>query len=360
MKLLTFKYWFDTINTVKRFANEGDHISATMKDVARKSGLSIATISKYINGGNVLEENRAVIDKAIKELGFEVNEIARGLKTNKTMTIGLLIPSLENIFFTSIVSNIESVLIKNGYSTIICDYKEDKKLEKQKLDFLVKKMVDGIITMPMGCDLEVINSVITRNIPVVLIDRALKGVECDTVLVDNLNASYNAVEQLIILGHKRIGIICGPGDIYTAQERLKGYERVHEDYDMTIDSELIKKGDYQVESGYSLLLELIKMKEPPTAVLVTNYEMTLGAVMAINESDIKVPDDISFIGFDNLQLAKVVKPPLSIVVQPVKQIGEVAANMILRRLKGDNSNFPSMIRLKTELILKDSVKKIEN
>lgn len=357
---MTFKNWFDTINTVKRFANEGDYISATMKDVARKSGLSIATISKYINGGNVLEENRVVIDKAIKELGFEVNEIARGLKTNKTMTIGLLIPSLENIFFTSIVSNIESILIKNGYSTIICDYKEDKSLEKQKLDFLVKKMVDGIITMPMGCDLEVINSVINRNIPVVLIDRALKGVECDTVLVDNLNASYNAVEQLIILGHKRIGIICGPEDIYTAQERLKGYERVHEDYDMTIESELIKKGDYQVESGYRLLLELIETEEPPTAVLVTNYEMTLGAVMAINESDIKVPDDISIIGFDNLQLAKVVKPPLSIVIQPVKQIGEVAANMILRRLKGDNSNFPSMIRLKTELMLKDSIKKVEN
>jgi LacI family transcriptional regulator len=335
-------------------------LSTTIKDVAKLSGVSIATVSKYINGGNVLEENRVVIDKTIKELGFEVNEIARGLKTNKTMTIGLLIPSLENIFFTSIVSNIESILIENGYSTIICDYKEDKNLEKQKLDFLVKKMVDGIITMPMGCDLEVINSVINRNIPVVLIDRALKGVECDTVLVDNLNASYNAVEQLIILGHKRIGIICGPGDIYTAQERLKGYERVHEDYAMTIDSELIKKGDYQVESGYRLLLELIKMKEPPTAVLVTNYEMTLGAVMAINESDIKVPDDISLIGFDNLQLAKVVKPPLSIVVQPVKQIGEVAANMILRRLKGDNSNFPSMIRLKTELILKDSIKKIEN
>ncbi len=340
--------------------NEGDYISATMKDVARKSGLSIATISKYINGGNVLEENRVVIDKAIKELGFEVNEIARGLKTNKTMTIGLLIPSLENIFFTSIVSNIESILIKNGYSTIICDYKEDKNLEKQKLDFLVKKMVDGIITMPMGCDLEVINSVINRNIPIVLIDRALRGVECDTVLVDNLNASYNAVEQLIMLGHKRIGIICGPEDIYTAQERLKGYERVHEDYDMTIDSELIKKGDYQVESGYRLLLELINMEEPPTAVLVTNYEMTLGAVMAINESDIKVPDDISIIGFDNLQLAKVVKPPLSIVIQPVKQIGEVAANTILRRLKGDNSNFPSMIRLKTELMLKDSIKKVEN
>lgn len=331
-----------------------------MKDVAKKSGLSIATISKYINGGNVLEENRDIIDKAIKELGFEVNEIARGLKTNKTMTIGLLIPSLENIFFTSIVSHIENILIKNGYSTIICDYKEDKNLEKQKLDFLVKKMVDGIITMPMGNDFEAINSVLGRKIPVVLIDRALKGVECDTVLVDNLNASYNAVEQLIILGHKRIGIICGPDDIYTAVERLKGYERVHEDYNMTVEQDLIKKGDYKVESGYRLLTELIKMEAPPTAVLVTNYEMTLGAIMAINDSDIKIPDDISFIGFDNLQLARVVKPSLSIVIQPVQQIGEMAANTILRRLKGDTANFPLMIRLKTELMLKESIRKVGN
>lgn len=337
---------------------EGDLISVTMKDVAKKSGLSIATISKYINGGNVLVENREIIDKAIKELGFEVNEMARGLKTNRTMTIGLLIPSLENIFFTSIVSNIESVLIDSGYSTIICDYKEDKNLEKQKLDFLVKKMVDGIITMPMGNDIDAINSVIKRNIPVVLIDRALKGVECDTVLVDNLNASYNAVEQLIVLGHRRIGIICGPDEIYTAQERLKGYERVHEDYNMTIDSSLVKKGDYQVESGYRLLKELLKAEVSPTAILVTNYEMTLGALMAVNDSNIKIPDDISFIGFDNLQLSKVVRPPLSIVIQPVQQIGEVAANTILNRLKGDTSNYPSMIRLKTELLLKESVKRL--
>ncbi|HEY5586443.1 MAG TPA: LacI family DNA-binding transcriptional regulator [Ruminiclostridium sp.] len=333
-------------------------MAATMKDVSKHTGLSIATISKYINGGNVLEENKVLIKNSIKELGFEVNEMARGLKTNKTMTIGLLIPSLESIFFTSIVSNIESVLIKNGYSTIICDYKEDRNLEKQKLDFLVKKMVDGIITMPMGNDAEVINSVIEKNIPVVLIDRALKGVACDTILVDNLNASYSAIEELITLGHKRIGIICGPADIFTAQERLKGYERVHEDYAMPIDLGLIKQGNYQVESGYDLLNELTNMIDPPTAVFVTNYEMTLGAIMAINEHDIKMPDDMSFIGFDNLQLAKVVKPPLSIVVQPVQQIGEQAANTILKRLKGDKSNFPSMIRLKTELILKGSVKKI--
>lgn len=330
-------------------------IASTIKDVAKYTGLSIATISKYINGGNVLDENRTLIEEAIKTLGFKVNEIARGLKTNKTMTIGVLIPSLENIFFTSIVSNIENILIQNGYSTIICDYKEDEKQERDKMEFLLNKMVDGIIAVPLTDNGGHIKRVMDKNIPVVLIDRPIKDIGCDVVLVDNLNASYDAVEQLIIKGHKRIGIICGSEDIYTARERLKGYLRVHEDYAMEIDKNLIRFGDYQLQSGYGLLSELLDIKPCPTAVYVTNYEMTLGAIIAINERNIKIPDELSFIGFDNLQMARIVKPPLSIVVQPMQQIGETAANILLKRLKGDMSNFPSMFRLKTEVLIKESV-----
>ncbi len=333
-------------------------IAATIKDVAKHTGLSIATISKYINGGNVLDNNKILIDQAIKELGFKVNEIARGLKTNRTMTIGVLIPDLRNIFCTTIVSNIENILIQNGYSTIICDCKQSPALEKEKLEFLVNKMVDGIITMPIGSNARSIRALADKKLPVVLIDRAIREVDCDTVLVDNLNASYNAVEQLIIKGHKRIGIICGPGDIFTAEERLKGYIRVHEDYSMSVDKSLVKKGDYEVESGYRLFNELLDSENRPTAVFVTNYEMTLGAVMAINERNVKVPEELSFIGFDNLMMAKIVKPALSIVVQPMEQIGETAANILLRRLKGDMGNFPAMFRLKTELILRDSVREL--
>lgn len=334
-------------------------IATTIKDVAKATGLSIATISKFINGGNVLDNNKVLIENAIKELGFKVNEIARGLKTNKTMTIGVLIPDLKNVFCTTIVSIIENILIQNGYSTIICDYKQNSELEKMKLDFLVNKKVDGIITIPYdGSDAQGIQDLLNKNIPVVLIDRAIKGISCDTVLVDNLNASYDSVEQLIVKGHKRIGIICGPENIFTAEERLKGYIRVHEDYSMKIDDSLIKKGDYEIESGYSLLNELIDSDTPPTAVFVTNYEMTLGAIMAVNERNIKMPDELSFIGFDNLQMAKIVKPTLSIVVQPMELIGETAANILLRRLKGDMSNFPTMFRLKTELIIRDSIREL--
>lgn len=331
-------------------------IASTIKDVARLSGLSTATISKYINGISVKEQNRIKIENAIKTLNFSVNSLARGLKTNRTMTIGVLIPSLENIFATSIVSHIERVLLEHGYSTIICDYNRNAELENIKFDFLMSKYVDGIIIMPLGLSDERVRNALDRDVPIISIDRPMKNRECDVVLVDNMNASYNAVEQLIIRGHKEIGIICGPKDIYTAQERLKGYLRVHEDYGLKVNEENIKFGDYEVQSGYDLMNSFMKDGISIDAVFVTNYEMTLGAVMAINEMNVKIPEELSFIGFDNQQLAAVIKPNLTIVVQPIRQIGECAVDLILKRLNGDKSNHPAMYRLKTELLAGYSIR----
>ncbi len=330
-------------------------MASTIKDVARHAGLSIATISKYINGGNVLDENRLLIDQAVAELGFKVNSMARGLKTSRTMTVGVLIPDLENIFCTSIVSNVENVLQEHGYSTLICDYRQDPKMERKKLDFLVDRQIDGLLMMPLGGCAEALEQLRVRNIPVVLIDRPVKGVSCDTVLVDNLNASYGAVEQLIIQGHRRIGIISGPGDIHTAEERLSGYLRVHGDYNIPVEEVLIRHGEYTTEGGYRQTMALLDMKPAPTAIFVTNYEMTLGAMMAINEQSMRMPEDLSFIGFDNQAMAQILKPPLSIVVQPIRLIGETAAHTLLRRMKGDMAGYPALFRMKTELLMKASV-----
>lgn len=331
-------------------------IASTIKDVAKLAGVSTATVSKHINGIAVKESNRVKIEEAVKTLGFKVNTMARGLKTNKTMTIGVLIPSLENTFATSIVSHIERVLLQNGYSTIICDYNQNISLENKKFDFLMDKYVDGVIIMPLGITEDRIQNATEKEIPIVLIDRPIQNSECDVVLADNMNASYNAVEQLIIRGHKEVGIICGPRDIYTAQERLKGYRRVHEDYGMKVSNENIKFGDYEIQSGYELMKEFLKPANHIDSVFVTNYEMTLGAIMAVNELNVKIPDELSFIGFDNHQLAKVVKPNLTIVVQPIRQIGECAADLIMKRLKGDKTNSPSMLRLKTEILIGQSIK----
>ena len=209
--------------------------------------------------------------------------------------------------------------------------------------------------MPLGITEDRIQDAVEKEIPIVSIDRPIQNKECDVVLVDNMNASYNAVEQFITHGHREIGIICGPEHIYTAQERLKGYMRVHEDYGMQVNNRNIKFGDYEVQSGYDLMMEFLKAKPQIDAVYVTNYEMTIGAVMALNEMNIKMPDELSFIGFDNQQLAKVIKPNLTIVVQPIKQIGESAADIILKRLKGDKANYPSMLRLKTDILIGDSI-----
>lgn len=332
---------------------------ATIKDVAKHAGVSIATVSKYINGGNVLDENRKLIDKAIKDLNYKVNIMARGLKTNETMTVGILIPSLTNLFFTTIVSNVENRLLEEGYSTILCDYREDEELEQEKLNFLISKNVDGIIMVPSCMNDSMLINDLQEDIPVVLIDRNIEGNKCDVVLTDNINGSYDAVEQLIHRGHKRIGIICGPEEHYTAIERLTGYNRVHKDYGLVIVEGLIRFGNYQVEGGYEEFIELMKLKFPPTAVFVTNYEMTLGTIMGINEMNIKIPDELSLIGYDNLQLAKIVKPSLSIVTQPMEKIGQTAANLILKRLNKDMTNFPSIYRLKSEVIIKESVKIIK-
>jgi len=332
----------------------GIDISTTIKDVARHTGLSISTISKYLNGGNVLPDNRRNIEAAIHELGFKVNEIARGLKTSRTMTVGVLIPSLENIFFTSIVSNIENVLLNNRYGVILCDYRQDKRLEIEKLNFLVDKMVDGIVMVPQGVSNEHIMPVVKAGIPLVFIDRVIKGIDCDAVLADNAEASFKAVEQLIIRGHRRIGIICGPREIFTTEERLRGYIAAFEHYGLMVDRDLIKFGNYQVDGGHRLLLELLDSDSAPTAVFVTNYEMTLGAIMAVNERNIRIPRDLSLIGFDNLEMARIVKPSLSIVAQPIQQIGETAARILLDRIKNGPGS-PQVHRLKADVLINESL-----
>lgn len=333
-------------------------IPATIKDIARYTWLSIATISKYLNGGNVLEKNRILIEEAIKVLDFEVNEIARGLRTNKTMTIGVLLPVFE-VFFNNIVSTLEDVLLETGYSVIVCDYRDDRKLEKERLDFLYRKRVDALVVFPSYLREEDIRKIVKREIPIIAVDRPIIGYECDTILVNNFEISYQAVEKLILLGHKKIGIICGPANVYTARERLKGYLKAHQDYNVEVRKKYIKFGEYHnIVSGYKNMIELLNDPETPTAVFITNYEMTIGAIIALNEKNVKIPDEISLIGFDHLEMAMIVKPSLSLVVQPMKEIGETVAQLLLRRLKGDRGDFPLKKKLEAKVIMNESVRKV--
>lgn len=333
-------------------------MGATIKDIANKTGLGLATISKYINGGNVLQKNKTAIKKAIKELDYTVNEFARSLKTSKSKTIGVIIPELSNIFVTSIITVIEDILRNNGYSIIVTDCRTDEKLEADVVKFLMSKRVDGIICMPVSKSGKFLKQAIDTDIPIILIDRLLHDIDTDVVMVDNVTASENAVSYLIENGHIEIGIVVGSKEIFTSKQRLKGYKKALSKANIKLNQSNIIHSNYRVQGGYESLKKLLEENKNITAVFMTNYEMTLGAIIAIDELGIKIPNDLSFIGFDNLQLSEVVKPKLSIVDQPLDEIGKIAADLMLSRLNEEEKKAKKKIQLMTTLIKRESVAKL--
>ena len=313
-------------------------MGATIKDIAKRTGLGLATISSYLNGGNVREKNRIKIEEAIEELHFEVNEVARGLKTNRTKTIGILIPELNNIFFAEIITAAEDILRSHGYATMICDCRSDEKREEEAAEFLLHRRVDGMILMPTGAEKKVFKRFTRAGKPVVVIDRKMDGIQCDSVLVDNEGAVEDAVNRLIGSGHREIGMISGQEQVYTSSERQKGYEKALQKAQIDLQESLIVRGDYTIAGGAKAMRKLLEQNPDMTAVFISNYEMMVGAVMEINDSGIKVPEQLSVIGFDNEDFARASVPKLSIVTQPTREIGETAAELMLKRLEPGDGN----------------------
>ena len=333
-------------------------MAATMKDIARRTGLGLATISSYFNGGNVREKNRIKIEEAIEELHYEVNEVARGLKTNATRTIGVVIPELNNTFCAEIITGMEDVLRSHGYATIVCDCRTDKKLEREAVEFLTRRRVDGIINMPVDEEGNHLKRFQKTGKPIVLIDRKIQGIDCDSVLVDNKKAAEDAVRYFIGRGHRNIGIIGGPEEVFTAQERMAGYYKALESAGIPVSESLIWHGDYTIQGGVRGLEELVQNNPEMTAVFVTNYEMTMGAMIGVNELGIRIPEQLSMIGFDNLQFARACNPKLTIVAQPTDGIAREVAKVMLNHLEnaGETSGELFSEKLETEIIAGKSVR----
>ena len=333
-------------------------MAATMKDIARRTGLGLATISSYFNGGNVREKNRIKIEEAIEELHYEVNEVARGLKTNATRTIGVVIPELNNTFCAEIITGMEDVLRSHGYATIVCDCRTDKKLEREAVEFLTRRRVDGIINMPVDEEGNHLKRFQKTGKPIVLIDRKIQGINCDSVLVDNKKAAEDAVRYFIERGHRNIGIIGGPEEVFTAQERMAGYYKALESAGIPVSESLIWHGDYTIQGGVRGLEELVQNNPEMTAVFVTNYEMTMGAMIGVNELGIRIPEQLSMIGFDNLQFARACNPKLTIVAQPTDGIAKEVAKVMLNHLEnaGETPGELFSEKLETEIIAGKSVR----
>lgn len=303
---------------------------ATIKDIAKMTNLGLATISAYLNGNRVLEKNRILIENAIKELGYVRNEYARGLKTRRTKTIGILIPELSNIFCTSVICSLEDVLYPKGYSVIVCDCQNNQAKESQMLDFLMSKMVDGIIVMPVTKSGEELNKVLNNNVPIITLDRLTENKKVPSIIINNRQAAKEAVQKIIAKGYKKIALISGSDYLYTARERTLGYIDAMQEIN-AYDTSLIYDGDMCLDGGYTAMKQIINDHADIQAVFMANYEMTIGTMLAINDSRATNEnlDNLCLVGFDNLALAKLLSPKISTVCQPLEKIGQTAADMIL-------------------------------
>lgn len=330
---------------------------ATIVDIKNQTGLSLATISKYLNGGNVLPENKEKIEAAIKDLHYEVNEIARGLVTSRTRTVGILVHSVNSPFCGQILHYLSEALRVNRYGMLICDSNNDEELEKQNVSYLLSKKVDGIIVIPVANKSAFLDGTFKRNVPVVLLDRALSDGAFDCVKIDNRLSAVRAVQVLLDNNHKKIAIIASKRE-YTGRERYAGFADAMKGAGIPVRDEYVRLGIHSLAWGYENMKELLALKDRPTAVFTDNYEITLGAMMAINESPYKCPDDISILGFDDQIIFHLINPPLYMVEQPLEEMSKRAVELILERINSGSLDMPVEISLGTRLTEGRSVKRL--
>lgn len=330
----------------------------TIKDVARRVGVSTATVSHVINKTRfVSEELRRRVLEAIQELNYQPNAIARSLVKRKTHTIGIIITDILNPFYTAIVRGIEDVTYKSGYSVVLCNTDEDPEKEILYIQILLEKRIDGLIISTAFQDGP--HPLLSRfkMIPLAAIVRRIQGLASDAVLGDNTGGAHKAIDHLIQLGHRRIGIISGPPGLSSGAERLEGYKNALGNHRIPFDEHWIKIGDFKRESGYSLTKEIFQKSPLPTALFVANNQMTIGALQALNELRIRIPEDISFVSFDDMEWYSFLDPPLTTVEHSPYLMGKTAGEILLQKVSHKRKN-PKKVLIPSHLIIRKSTAEV--
>ena len=310
---------------------------ATIKYVAKMAGVSISTVSKYMNGGNVRGSNLEAIRNAIETLDYRVNPFARSLKAQHHRTIGVLLPDLQAPFYSNLLTAMDKVLREAGYHTIISCYSANHGMERDNLKYMISSGIDGLVYIPEDLSAEEYEELTLKyNVPTVQVDRVIQGVATDAVLVDNADAVHDAVSSLIDKGHHRIAIISGPKSVFSAKERQVGYLRALADRDVLFSEDLFITGENTFATGYQGCEALLALPEPPTAIIATNHNITMGLVTVLRERGLRFPEDIDAVGFDCVDVCTMMKPPLPVIYQPEVQIGQTAATYLIERLEGYN------------------------
>ena len=333
-----------------------------LEDVARKVGVSKSTVARALgNYGSISEEVRKRVLNTAKKIGYEPNQIARSLKTKRTNIIGVIISDITTYFFTSVVRGIADVASQNEYDLVLCNTDEDPEKENEFLRVLVSRNVDGLIISVSGKN-TYLKKLVRAGLPVILLDRRVEGLETTQLVVDNESGAYEAVTHLIRLGHRRIGIINGLANIQTTEERFNGYKKALQDNHIRLDPQLIKYGDFKTVKAKEVTEELLDMKNPLSALFVSNEAMITGALLALRERNINIPEQIAIVGFDDPAWGQLLHPALTAVSQPAYPMGTMACQTLLQKINElgrEKTSFEELV-LKPKLIVRGSCgKKID-
>jgi LacI family repressor for deo operon, udp, cdd, tsx, nupC, and nupG len=333
-------------------------VSATMKDVALKANVSTATVSRALmNPDKVSQSTRNRVQQAALEVGYLPQSLGRNTKRNESRTILVIVPDICDPFFSEIIRGIEVTAAQQGYLVLIGDCAHQNQQEKTFIDLIITKQIDGMLLLgsrlPFDASIEE-----QRNLPpMVMANEFAPELELPTVHIDNLTAAFNAVNYLHELGHQRIGCIAGPEEMPLCHYRLQGYVQALRRSGLTVDPHYIARGNFSFEAGGQALAQLMALPKPPTAVFCHSDIMALGALSWAKRHGIRVPEDLSIIGFDNISLSEFCDPPLSTVAQPRFRIGQEAMLLLLDQLHGQNVSSGSRL-LDCELVVRGSTRKI--
>ena len=328
----------------------------TIRDVARRAGVSVGSVSAVANGAvTVSPALRAKVTQAIEELGYEPDAVARSLKMGKTKTIGFVIPDITNPHFSGIARAVERDCDAAGYTVMLSDTADDPMKELRHLQLMRRQRVDGVIMVPGGAEKEDatrLKKVISA--PVVLVDRRLGDLGSDHVILDNRAASRLLVEYLIRIGHRRIGIVSGLLNLSLSQERLAGYREALEDHGLAYDERLVAWGKFQVEPAARATVALLGVRPRPTALIATSNHTTVGMMTALADQGFRCPQDISVAAIDDFAWARAFAPRLTTAAQPIEAIGREAVRCLLSRISGEETGPLRTIVLNPQLIVRNS------
>jgi LacI family transcriptional regulator len=328
---------------------------STIYDVARRAGVAPITVSRVINNtGYIRQETRQRVLDAVDELGYVPNRLASSLRSRRTNVLALVLADISNPFFTLIARGVEDLASEQGYMVIYCNTDESEAEEQKYVDLLLQQRVDGILLVPAGDGAAAIAAAQRHETPLVVIDRRPPSAAVDSVRGDSFGGAYELGRLLLGLGHRRIALLNGPAGVSTADERQAGLSRLLDEAGVPSAERLSLSGRFTTGSGRQMALQALAAIPRPTALLAANNFIALGALQAVQECGLRVPQDIALVGFDDLPDALVAFPFLTVAVQPAYEMAQQAAGLLLKRLAGDRPAEPQEIILPTRLIIRQS------